>query len=1027
MFFRQTRNKEKQKAFKAESRSSQNFDALNAIGADIYGRYWNLNNSISAITGMAMGGLRSAGVFSNDKLNEQANALSNLSQKTLPLVIHVTDFSTGNNQSLRLPFFRLFAGSAQQTVDFALIAQKLAETTLIPIMVIHCPSKERYEHPGLDLIAQYLGSANDTIPAPTPAQKFLFGEQRRRIPEFWNPDQPMTSGLTIPAVLRDRHWDARQTFFYNHINDILHQIMIEYQSLTGRYWDAAEFLNKNADHYVVTTEPISKNINPEMSLVRICYINPDITKLLKQKKLSFIERNHSRALATALGLNGYSLVHYGPINEGAILAALKLNDENPISVAGARYTYQEPLSPKEEIYNQTISDLYSLPQGHRVRSNRNAIEVPPALEIHPESAIPLADLHRFWSQNGKYLATNQPDHAIANPTLATGILPAGSGKMLVPDVELRAKQVVFAKDILETTLKIMTRHNYECQGLQDHLRSFTQLLNQAIVQPRTDFKTALQSACDQLTQSQPRIKGELTNAVYLIHPSCTLEADFVPQGGITVVDNSPEFKEFFDALPNTPEIFLSKPENIMLDRDAFNSFVRTEDNAKQNIAHLFSAVAKTESRKKAARFIEMIEERQTGLDVHIRHKLSVNLSAELPDLLKELHDQDLSLAELAQRLDKQQTPVDKQWLTHVHKMKTDLETLKKQYQQSLSGGGRSSHGIISQDAAGTYPWSPVVVPWTQNGKGEGVELTQGIWEAHMNQLCRDIVLLRKADLELKGQYNPRIHDRIYDEFHWKQLSKEELALCPPLVLTGTDADFFGSSSSLSQLFRSGAPVKILIFDTLHSNPAALLQQLVAYDIKVYQSSLSEMSHLIECFNDGFNSSKPVVMNILSPEVRDYLHYSERAVSSKIYTLYKGFHGDFAESLNFHPKSKPDQEPLEGYTFADLVRDDPFFSGYFTVMPSRSGVSVAEYLNLDEEDRGETIPVVQSSNGETIIYKKVNPQMIDRVLEYHRFRKLLNQLVGNHSLKERETQLIEELRQEMTRTVADNLHKLAGEF
>jgi pyruvate-ferredoxin/flavodoxin oxidoreductase len=41
---------------------------------------------------------------------------------------------------------------------------------------------------------EFLGCAEDEIDTPTPAQKILYGEKRRRVPILWDVDNPVVSG-----------------------------------------------------------------------------------------------------------------------------------------------------------------------------------------------------------------------------------------------------------------------------------------------------------------------------------------------------------------------------------------------------------------------------------------------------------------------------------------------------------------------------------------------------------------------------------------------------------------------------------------------------------------------------------------------------------------------------------------------------------------------------------------------------------------------------------------------------------------
>lgn len=1025
MFFRRKKTISTPMQYQSETRLVRQFTVVESLEKMVCGSHWNPDQSISCLAGMALGGLRGSALFTNEKLNEQAIGLTILTQKTLPILIHVRDYSSGNNQTLRLPFFRFFAGTCQQSADFALMGRKLAELSLLPVMVIHAGTDGQYEPPSEDLVAQFLGLASDSIASPTPSQRFLFGAQRRRMPEFWNPDLPTTNGLAVPSVLRDRQWAAKQTFFLSHVPQLLQEILAEFASLTGRHYEAAEFLQPTALHQVVTTEAIPQGLDATAPVVKINFMTPELHRQLATKTLSFVDRNHSRALATALNLSGYSLVHYGPINARTVQAALSLSEARPMDIVGARFVFAAPLNPKEEIYNQQIQDLYPLPKSAESDGSRPAVvlEVPSALRRTPVIAEPLADLHEFWAQNGKFLATGQWDQVVATPALATGVLPAGSGKLLRPHQESFAVRVVDSSDLVQTLIARMNQENYETAQIEVHARTLSRRLAQEI-QPNRSFSEIVElvfnTVVTQVSSEAPALRKELANARYFLPKDCSLVEPFASQGGIRIDDRSLEHKPFFDLLPNTAQRFLDKPENILLDQGAFQSYVRTENSASQAIEQIFSAVASVASRKKSQVLLERVERVQQGLDNHIRQRLSVSLSGDLGKVLESMSSNDLTLADLAQRLDRTQAPVDRQWLLHVHHLQNALRNLQSAYSRSSSGQGRASHGIISQNAVGVYPWSPVMVPWAQNGNGEGVELALGVWEAHMAKIVPDFICLRKVELELENRYNPRIHDAFFADFSWKQLSPQELALCPPLVITGSDMDFYRHAGSLAELFRMGAPMKLLVCDTLHSHPTSLVQQLVAHDIDVLQSSLCEEAHLIHGMENVFQSPRAAIMQVLGPSTPDYLEFSRRAVDMGLYPLFQGRSGAFAQTLVFHPHTWLQAGAKGEYTLADLLIQDPTFASDFTALGTVSGTPVAEYLAMDEEDRLQTVPVVKNE-----VSWKVSARMLDRIQEWERLKFLLAQLAGKTSPTVDEEALRSQIREDIVETVARSLLQLAG--
>ena len=992
----------------------------------VCGLHWRSQHSINRVVGMALGGLRASALFSNRQLNDQAGALTSLTQKTVPLLIHLHGALAGNNQSLRLPFFRFFAVNAQQSVDFTLIARKLSEATLLPIMVFHSDEVSPCNLPSLELLSEFLGLESDKINSPTPAQAMLFGENRRRVPQLWNLDQPMTVGLTMPAALRDRQWASRQKFFDDHIESLLQEIIAEFAELTGRHYQAAHFTQRQADHWVVTTDPLPEDLPPLAPVVQIRFMTAELHETLKKAQLSFIDHNHSRALATALNLSGYSLVHYGPLTTDAVEAALELSEAQPVGIVGADYLYPEPLTPKEELFNQEVMAHYELNNKKSAGVERPNIVPPLALQQHPQSALPLADLHRFWAHNGKFFAVGQSEHCIATPALATGVLPAGSGKMQNTSARYFAHRIVEPADFVRTLLARMRQENYETEALERQARLFGQILQRHISadMPFAEiFERSGADLCAQRPAEATALQGILANASYFVPPSASCPPKWAAEKCIHITDDSPDHQQFFALLPNTPERFLAQPQNILLDRDAFQAFVRTDHSPSQVIMHLFSAVAKVSYRQKTQEFTQLVEQKLAALNQHIASQLSVNLAADLGPVLDQLTSSDLTLAELAQKMDKRQNPVDREWLQLVHQTRQGLERLLAVLQQTLQGQGRASHGIISQNASGVYPWSPVMVPWAQNGSGRGVELTLGIWEAHIASLLPEFILLRQADLLAQGRYNINYHNEFFADFSWKQLGSAELAFCPPLVLTGADVDFYARSQSLAEIFRIKAPIKVLVFDTLRTTPAAALQQFLAGDMFVLQSSLSHQEHLVAGMSKGFASPRPALLHVLSPGAKDYLRFAEKAVEAGIYPLLQAYgQGQKVELLNSQALQVASDSSL---TLADLALENPDFVPEYRLLANIEGLPIAEYLQLDNEDRQETFPVVTRTDESGIVRTwRVSEHLIDLMAEQDRFKNLLAHFVENIDAEKQKAAISAEITAELTQAVTQSLLNLA---
>ena len=136
-------------------------------------------------------------------------------------------------------FFQLFAKNAQHAADFNLVAHRIAELALNPGIVaqdgfLTTHLIESLRLPERALVAEFLGRPEDLIECPTPAQRMLFGERRRRVPELWDVDNPVMAGIVQNQDAYMQSVAAQRPFFFDHLPELADRAFDEYAALTGR-------------------------------------------------------------------------------------------------------------------------------------------------------------------------------------------------------------------------------------------------------------------------------------------------------------------------------------------------------------------------------------------------------------------------------------------------------------------------------------------------------------------------------------------------------------------------------------------------------------------------------------------------------------------------------------------------------------------------------------------------------------------------------------------------------------------------
>jgi pyruvate-ferredoxin/flavodoxin oxidoreductase len=154
-------------------------------------------------------------------------------------------------------FFQLFAANAQQAADFNVIAHRIAELSLTPGIVaqdgfLTTHLIESLMLPERAFIEEYLGRPDDIIATPTPAQQIIYGDTRRRIPELWDVDNPMMSGIVQNQDAYMQSVASQRPFFFDHIPQLSAQAFEEFYQLSGRRYDRVmSYRAEDADYLIL--------------------------------------------------------------------------------------------------------------------------------------------------------------------------------------------------------------------------------------------------------------------------------------------------------------------------------------------------------------------------------------------------------------------------------------------------------------------------------------------------------------------------------------------------------------------------------------------------------------------------------------------------------------------------------------------------------------------------------------------------------------------------------------------------------
>ncbi|MCP5089532.1 MAG: pyruvate ferredoxin oxidoreductase, partial [Gammaproteobacteria bacterium] len=220
-------------------------------------------------------------------------------------------------------FFQVMAKNAQAVADLNIMSHRIAELALTPGIVgqdgfLTTHLIESLNIPERELIAEYLGRPDDIIDTPTPAQKIIYGERRRRIPELWTVDDPVLAG---PVQNQDSYMQsvaAQRPYFFDHVQDITDEAFDAFNELTGRQYsrvmtyrtDDADYLIVGQGSVIPTAEAVADWMREErgvkVGVVNVVMFRPFPGDLLSQvlkgrKGVAVLERT-DQPLASDLPL-----------------------------------------------------------------------------------------------------------------------------------------------------------------------------------------------------------------------------------------------------------------------------------------------------------------------------------------------------------------------------------------------------------------------------------------------------------------------------------------------------------------------------------------------------------------------------------------------------------------------------------------------------------------------------------------------------------------------------------------------------
>ncbi len=437
-----------------------------------FGRPVLFSNSrdIATSIGTSSTGLRTAINLEDDELVNNIKFLSYAACQHLAMVIHNANCSHPfYNMASETGCAQLFASSSQEVIDFALISRRIAELSLIPTICASdiLENNDQVIIPEDDFIHNYLGNPDEMIESPTASQRMIFGNNRRRIPIWFNLNFPSANGLKKDIESEGLQIAAKQEYFYAHLADLTNQAFNEFNELTGKQYSLiGAYQLENAEHVVLTqgsafnkVKKVVDNLRSQgrkVGCVNLTVMRPfpeaELLKLLNGKKSITILENMTGSLSgntylyekllailypSKMNIEMLSGLYFSNLSEEDIIAVFDNMSSNIKQrfYLGVNFTKEATEFPKHDILIGNIKREYPNIQDISLTSSFKEavsqqidyqVDLPYTVRQYKDGGPAYTKLSRFYDDVALFHSSGIKGELIADPFQSLSLTPAST-------------------------------------------------------------------------------------------------------------------------------------------------------------------------------------------------------------------------------------------------------------------------------------------------------------------------------------------------------------------------------------------------------------------------------------------------------------------------------------------------------------------------------------------------------------------------------------------------------------------------
>ncbi len=433
-------------------------------------------------------------------------------------------------------------------------------------------------------------------------------------------------------------------------------------------------------------------------------------------------------------------------------------------------------------------------------------------------------------------------------------------------------------------------------------------------------------------------------------------------------------------------------------------------------ARLVAAVAELEQQRRTVGVVKSLDDLAQRSHAAVRAALAGALPADdlaaLDRALDTTPDRSGNVGQLVAKLEAlgARSTVDGEAARRLVKLTQRVEDLRSALTSGPDGMGRARFGLVVAgeplcEWAAEFPRNPFAVPTVVDLSSEALDLALGLAESLLDRHAAEVRLQRLAELWLSSPSDAVLKEREIDRLGWQDLSAEELAACPPvIVLAGPEIFGAASQAGLIRVLASRLPIKVVVLDgreRLIGSTDPVLPFVMQRRAFVLSSTIAHREHLFQGMTGALSHAGPALVHLYAPspnrhgfDSADTIARARAAADCRIHPLFVWDPaGDGVFGTHFHLDGNPaprEPWPLDSegaaYTPARFALGETRFASHF-VAHEGDTTPVEQWALLSPEERARSAPLVRRGDVECVLSRELADAMLERLSTWRTLQEL----------------------------------------